>query len=235
MIPQWLFRRTPPPPMPDAPFVAIGDIHGRDDLLGRALDRTDMPVVCVGDYIDRGTDSAGVLRRLAARPDIVCLMGNHEEMLLDFLDAPSGRGTRWLHHGGAQTLESFGLVPPSPKAAPEELANLRDALCAALGEELLAWLRALPSIWVSGNVAVVHAAADPARPIEDQETDVLRWGHRNFPDRQRRDNIWIIHGHVIVDEAFSRRGVMSIDTGAWATDRLTLVHVSGGEIHFEEA
>ena len=225
-FPPW--RRRAAPVRPEAAFTVLGDIHGRDDLLARALARTSLPVVCVGDYVDRGPRSAGVLRRLFARPDVVCLMGNHEEMLLDFLDDPAGRGRRWLDHGGAQTVESFGL---DPRGAP---GATRDALAAAMGPDLVAWVRGLPSSWISGNVAVVHAAADPARPLDGQDPAVLRWGHRAFPG-WRRDGIWVIRGHVTVGAPTVAQGVVSIDTGAWATDRLTLAHVRPGEIRFEEA
>ena len=155
--------------------------------------------------------------------------------MLGFLDAPAGRGRRWLRYGGAQTLESFGVAVPTQDARTEALTEVRDALRSAMGEVPIAWLRGLPSSWRSGNVAVVHAAADPDRPIEEQETAVLRWGHRRFPGQCRRDGMWVIHGHVIVDAPLLRDGVASIDTGAWATDRLTLAHVSPGGIRFENA
>lgn len=237
MIPLFRFLRDRrgATPAPDAPFTAIGDIHGRDDLLARALARRRDPVICVGDYIDRGPDSAGVLRRLHAQRDILCLAGNHEEMLLAFLADPAGRGRRWLRHGGAETLESFGLAAPDAAAPPGALAEVAGALRHAMGSDLLAWLEALPSVWWSGDVAVVHAAADPARPIEAQDRDVLRWGHRAFPGRARRDGLWVVHGHVVVAAPRVRGRVVSIDTGAWATDRLTLAHISRTGVRFEEA
>lgn len=223
-----------PAPAPAAPFRAIGDIHGCADLLARALDRPGPPAICLGDMVDRGPDSAGVLRMLAARPDIPCLMGNHEEMLLAFLNDPD-LDARWLRHGGAETLESFGLQAPSPDAPLEAVAAAAHALAKAMGPDLIAWLAALPSLWRSGNVAVVHAAADPARPIPDQRIEVLRWGHRDFRHRRRRDGVWVVHGHVVVERPICRAGVASIDTGAWVTGRLTTAHVTAGGIRFEEA
>ena len=234
-LPRWL-ARAHPPVAPVAPFRAVGDIHGRADLLARVLDRPGPPLVCVGDYIDRGPDSAGVLRMLAARPDITCLMGNHEEMLLAFLDAPDLAGPRWLHNGGVETLASFGISPAPGPQSVSALTEAAETLRAAMGEILLDWLRNLPSIWRSGNVAVVHAGADPARPLDAQTPETLHWGHPSFPGRRRRDAAWIVHGHVIVPEPRIQDGVVSIDTGAWATDRLTIVHVSiGGDIQFETA
>ena len=102
--------------LPDQPFVAIGDVHGRADLMMRLLETlragpySELPVVFVGDYVDRGEQSADVLRVLHQEEDrskLVCLRGNHEEMLLNFLEDPAGQGPRWLRYGGLQTMGSF--------------------------------------------------------------------------------------------------------------------------------
>ena len=234
-IRRWRSAPATGPVAPDHPFVVIGDIHGRDDLLARALAAASPAhVVCVGDYVDRGPDSAGVLRRLAARADITCLMGNHEEMLLRFLEAPTGPAARWLNHGGDRTLTSFAIPLPD-KADPRDRTRARDALRDAMGPALIDWLGALPSSWVSGNVAVVHAGADPGRAIADQPEAVLRWGHRDFERRPRRDGVWIVHGHTVVSTPQQAGAVVSIDTGAWASDRLTLARVSRGNVAFETA
>jgi serine/threonine protein phosphatase 1 len=222
------------PVAPDQPACVIGDIHGRADLLARALRQTEGQLVCVGDYIDRGPGSAEVLRMLAAQPRIICLMGNHEEMLLSFLDDPAQAGPRWLHFGGAQTVESFGIPMPSGKLDAQALTGLRDALRAALGPDLEGWLRALPSYWQSGNLAVTHAGADPALPMDQQRTESLRWGHPKFGAIPRRDGMWVLRGHVIYDDPLVDRGVISIDTGAWRTGRLTCAYINAGEIRFEE-
>lgn len=220
---------------PEEPFRVVGDVHGRVDLLSRVLTRPGPLLVCVGDYVDRGPDSAGVLRSLAARTDVTCLMGNHEEMMLAFLDDPVRHSARWLRHGGVQTLASFGLTAPQDPYACDVLADLAGDLHAAIGEDLIDWLRHLPSSWRSGNVAVVHAAADPALSLDAQASETLRWGHPSFPKIPRRDGVWVVHGHVVVSEPRLRGRVVSIDTGAWATDRLTVAHVSPGELRFETA
>lgn len=229
-----LWTRPYAPLAPEQPFTAIGDIHGRDDLLKRALEGLAGPVICVGDYVDRGPRSADVLARLQSRPDITCLMGNHEEMLLAFLDDPQAHGPRWLRYGGVQTLESFGLKMHGEPAEDQSLTSLRDAFRDALGAPTETWLRALPSIWRSGNVAVTHAGADPALPLETQSDRALRWGHRDFTKRRRTDGQWVIRGHVIVGEAQAKDGVISIDTGAYATGRLTLAEVTQGAVQFTE-
>lgn len=220
-----------PPPRPAEPFHAIGDVHGCLDLLEVLVDQIDTvapdaPLICVGDLVDRGDNSAGVLRflmdRQARRPaPLVCLAGNHENMLLRFLDAPED-GERWLRHGGLQTLESFG-VQLGFGQQEDPLTTLRDALAEAMGPEMIRWLQSLPTQWVSGNVAVVHAGADPFLPIDAQRTSVLMWGHPAFARQIRPDGIWVVHGHTVVDQPTVGDGRVGIDTGAYSTGRLTAV------------
>lgn len=221
-----------PYPQVATAFTVLGDIHGRDDLLLRGLDRLPprRPLICLGDMIDRGPNSAGVLRHLIARPDTLCLMGNHEEMMLAFLDDPEGEGVRWLENGGTQTLQSYGVDPFAPPV------KAREALRGALPSGLLAWLRGLPSLHRSGDLLLTHAGADPDQAPEDQPIRALHWGHRNFGRRTRADRLWVVHGHTIVPTPRVRRRIISIDTGAWMTDRLTMAHFDpGGAPRFEEA
>lgn len=221
------------PVAPETPFAVIGDIHGRADLLATLLKKlVDYPIVCVGDYIDRGNNSADVIACLQARPDITCLSGNHEEMMLRFIDDPVGNA-RWLLHGGLQTLASYGLRTPSPSAREPQLVETRSALCEALGADSLTWVRNLPMFWSSGNIAVVHAGADPSKPIESQKEHSLMWGHPQFFKQQRTDGIWVVHGHTVVEQPSISEGRISIDTAAYATDRLTAVIVEQGHVRFE--
>jgi len=219
---------------PENTFIAVGDIHGRCDLLQRFLElRPLYPVICVGDYVDRGDQSADVLRLLHARPDITCLSGNHEEMMLRFLDNPEETGQRWLRYGGLQTLASFGIAGLTESSGADTLRSARDQLENAMGPKLVAWMRALPSRWQSGNVAVVHAGADPARSIADQNIKTLHWGHPDFPKIERNDGLWVIHGHTIVEAPSATAGRISIDTGAYATGHLTAVLIEPGKATFE--
>ena len=234
-------------PTPSQPFYAVGDIHGRDDLLGRMIDviRQDaqgkaVRIVCVGDVIDRGDASAAVLHRLLAitqdpKSDLVCLRGNHEDMMRHFLRDPERHGARWLRHGGLQTLASFGIAGVSESTAGAGLRVARDQLATAMGGTLLGWLEALPLQWSSGNVTVVHAGADPARPIEAQDGDTLVWGHPDFRRVCRHDGQWIVAGHTVVETPEVRDGRISIDTGAYATGRLTAVHVAAQGLRFLQA
>jgi len=192
---------------PDAPFFAIGDVHGcmgKMQTLLQAISAKDTgaPVVFVGDYVDRGEQSAQVLHHVMEMdesPDVTCLIGNHEEMLLNFLDDPQKKGARWLRYGGLQTLASFGVRGIATGMKGEALDQAAAGLRAAMGDAMIAWMRALPTHWVSGNIAVVHAAADPALPIADQTPKSLRWGHPDFEDAVRQDGTWVLHGHTIVE------------------------------------
>jgi serine/threonine protein phosphatase 1 len=228
------------PLAPELPLAVIGDVHGCDSRLARLLDRIaaeapEHQVIAVGDVVDRGEDSAGVLRRLAGRGDVLCLMGNHEAMLLEFLDEPERRGPRWLWNGGLQTLASFGVGGVVTSAGPEMLRDARDRLVDAMGEELIRWIRARPLGCRSGNVAVVHAGADPAHPLEDQDEDVLLWGHPDFMARPRSDGVWVVHGHTILPEPVAESGRIGVDTGAYATGRLTAALIGPGAVEFISA
>ncbi|WP_306131827.1 metallophosphoesterase [Roseivivax marinus] len=246
-LPDLLRRFSAPafdaPLAPDRPFAAIGDIHGCDDLVARLLDRLDrdLSLVFVGDYVDRGDDSAGVLRRLHrlhrldGEPRVTCLMGNHEQMLLDALDMPETAMPRWLQHGGLQTVASFGVGDVPDRSDTAGLAAFADRLRDAMGDDLLTWLRARPLSWKNGNVAVVHAGAAPDVSLDDQSPDTLIWGHPEFGRRARTDALWVVHGHTIVDAATARDGVVSIDTGAYATGRLTAAVVRPNDVSFVTA
>lgn len=238
---QLLRRALPPAPDPprlDRPVFVIGDVHGRDDLLAALLARIGSErIVLAGDLIDRGPQSAAVLARMrtatALAPErIFCLMGNHERMLLDALDAPETHGPRWLAHGGAETLASFGLPAEAGggASATERLESLR----AALPEGTEAWLRARPLFWQEGPLGVTHAGADPALPIAAQPEAALLWGHRDFLRRPRSDGIWVAHGHTIVATPQAEAGRIAVDTGAWATGRLTAARIGPEGVSFLE-
>lgn len=226
------------PIRPDKAFFAIGDIHGTQPRLLAALssiaEQADTPtIICVGDYVDRGEQSADVLRTLKDHsdrlgPDFVCLMGNHEQMMLKFLDDPEAHGDRWLRYGGLQTIASFGVGLGSKK----NFSVVRDQLVNTMGADLIEWLRNLPKDWVSGNVAVVHAGADPLVPIAHQRSSHLLWGHPEFEVIPRNDGVWVLHGHTIVPEPYAASGRIAVDTGAYATGRLTVAHVVADHVSF---
>jgi serine/threonine protein phosphatase 1 len=217
---------------PDDPFFAIGDIHGSTSLLSKILEQiagakqVNVPIVFMGDYVDRGEDTAGTLDQLyrlsldRSRP-VVFLRGNHEQMLLDFLDAPETTGAFWLNSGGRHSLASYGLLTMKSEMKPNEFTQLRDRLRAKLGENIEEWLRSLPLSWQSGNIFLSHAGADPTCGLDAQTSHRLLWGTDSAQSVARSDGIWTVQGHVIVESPTVEQGQVFIDTGAYATRKLT--------------
>lgn len=232
-------------PRPEQATYIVGDIHGRADLLELMLElidahiggtgSTDPRLVFVGDYVDHGPDSARVVTRMrelseAFPANVTCLMGNHERMMLDFLTDPALRGPRWLRAGGIPTLDSFGV--PTATLTPTASPSLFDAAAAqladALGGQMRDWLDALPLSWCSGDLWVVHAGADPLRPMTEQSPRVLLWGHPEFDTTPRGDALWVAHGHVEMDRPMLADGRIATDTAAWSTGRLTACAIRPG-------
>ena len=236
---------APPDGGREGPVYAIGDIHGRADLLIALLQKIEQDAaalggepltVFVGDYVDRGDHSRDVLECLSlieveAQSEIVFLRGNHEQMMLDFLEMPE-RGARWLRFGGLATLMSYGLRGMTGTATAEHLEELRDRLAAAVDPAHLDFLDRLAHYHLAGNLLFVHAGADPALIPEMQDPEVLMWGAPGFGRTARGDGFWVIHGHTIVEQARAAGGIVSIDTGAYVTGRLTAARIHGGEVAF---
>lgn len=236
---------TMPPIEVTAPVYIVGDVHGSLALLEGLLERIDRDLsehdmgqpylVFLGDYIDRGEDGAGVLKLISMLAEqmpqqVVCLCGNHEAMMRDFLADPATYGRRWLRNGGLQTLSSFGLGGLTERANDAALltaaAELRDAMPASLEP----WLGGLPSQWRCGNLVCVHAALDPLLPPEAQSETVCFWGHSGFLEGGgRRDGLWVAHGHTIVDQAGPINGRLPLDTGAYYTGVLTAAALAPGQ------
>lgn len=190
-------------PRPKVATYIVGDIHGRVDLLEELLRIIDDDVlagayvdpklVFVGDYIDRGEQCAEVIDRLFHLTmdwpeNVTCLMGNHEAMLLSFLDNPLENGRRWFRYGGLQTLASYGVAMTggAEAPAPGDLLNAAALLRERLGS-VLGWLRDLPLTWQSRNLWAVHGAADPREAMERQSRQTLLWGHSEFGRVRRKD------------------------------------------------
>lgn len=228
-------------------IYAVGDVHGRHDLLAPLLARivadaagfrVRPQVVFLGDYIDRGEgarESIELLRGLSGRGvvDPVFLMGNHEQMLLRFLRDP-GEGERWLRYGGLQTLLSYGVSGVTALRAGDEALRVRDELIAAMGPHL-AFIEALRPCHRAGNVFFSHAGADPELPTEEQPVETLLWGCDRFRRVDRGDGVWVVHGHFVVERPTAERGRIPVDTGAYFSGRLTAVRISAGEVAFLES
>lgn len=223
---------------------AIGDVHGRSDLLTRlfaqidaeraANPRTKEHLILLGDLIDRGPDSRGVLDllldRRATDPTLKLLSGNHEEMLLMLLDGATEHWADWLRFGGAECAESYNLDPLELYAMPPEAAIER--LRAAMPEAHLALLRDLDSYLAVGDYIFVHAGIRPGVPIERQLRRDLHWIRAPFLRSTTDHGAMIVHGHSISEEPEIRPNRIGIDTGAYASGRLTALCIDGAERRF---
>lgn len=225
------------PPHPARRAYVVGDIHGRLDLLHLMLARISehgqgesADLVFVGDYVDRGPDSAGVIALLRSLGnDVTCLMGNHERMMLDFLDDPLRNGPLWLANGGDETLASFSVHYHGGGDKATRLRAQADALRTAMPAGTEAWLRGLPLYWQSGTLIAVHALTNPALPMAEQHEETLLWARPGAKLRPRDDGAWVVHGHTVVPEPRSARGHVAIDTGAVRSGVLTAAVFDGQE------
>jgi serine/threonine protein phosphatase 1 len=225
---------------------AVGDVHGCYDLLKELLAEVAADaaarggerrpvVIFLGDYVDRGPQSAQVLDALIwlrGREDleIHLLKGNHEQALLEFLDAPEAGGP-WLSFGGAETLTSYGVAPPAPDAEPAAYRQARDALLERMPAGHLKLLLQLESMVVMGDYAFVHAGIRPGTPLEEQDETDLMWIRRGFIDHPGPFPKIIVHGHTWLSEQpqiVEHR--LGIDTGAYATGVLSAVRLENGEL-----
>lgn len=246
-LPSLLHRKTPPAaplPRPEAPVCVIGDLHGRLDLLEAMLARiaaqpnaAQARILLVGDLVDRGPDSAAVLTRVMAlhKADparVICLMGNHERMLLDFLQDAPRHGPRWIANGGSDTLISFGLSPFARRQNEDALHALAQDLRAKMGAGMVAWLEALPLCWQEGQLAVTHAGADPQQPMETQSPRRMIWGPRKREAAVRCDDVWVAQGHVIVTAAHAKDQRIWVDTGAWRSGQLCAAWIDANGLSF---
>jgi serine/threonine protein phosphatase 1 len=221
---------------------AVGDVHGRLDVLeplaADILDdiKASIPdapplLVFLGDYVDRGPASAGVIDLilgLADRTDLeVCaLKGNHEEAMLTFLEDP-GFGPLWMEHGGGATLASYGVAPPLSRNEPQAWADARQALADALPPAHRAFLQDLELIRIQGDYAFVHAGVRPGAALHQQTERDLLWIRYDFLDAPGPFEKVIVHGHTPTEEPQILRHRLGVDTGAYATGVLTAVRLQG--------
>ena len=223
-------------------LYAVGDIHGRADLLGALLTQIDAdmrlnadtaaaPVlVFLGDYVDRGLESrrcVDLLLEVAARPvETHFLKGKHDAALLRFLSAPAG-GDRWLRKGGAETLFSYGVRAPANRHSDRELARAADALRAAMPKAHLAFFDRLKLHIQFGDYLFVHAGLKPGLPLAEQhEKDLISIGEPFLKGRKEWPFV-VVHGHSPVERFYRDARRIAVDTGAYATGRLSAVCLEG--------
>jgi serine/threonine protein phosphatase 1 len=236
-------RKRRVPRLPEGVRIyAIGDIHGRADLLDLIFSRIDThqvhhpivrPVhVFIGDYIDRGPASREVIDLLIDRAishEMVCLKGNHETFIPEFLRNPAFLG-EWSQMGGRETLMSYGLVPPNnaDARAQQELAS---ALTSVLPQSHVEFLESLQPSFSCGGFFFAHAGVKPGVPLVKQREDDLLWIREDFLLYEEDFAKIVVHGHTPVPEVDIRPNRINIDTGAYATGRLTCLMMQGD--HYE--
>ncbi len=239
----------PPPRLPHGTKVyAVGDVHGRVDLLGdlHAGIAADLAasrparsvIVYLGDYVDRGPDSSGVLdllldRKLPAE-ETVHLLGNHERILLEFLERPEV-GANWLLYGGVETLASYGIEFGGIGGIPAtRLARARDLLAERLPAHHLAFLAGLKTSHEEGDYFFAHAGVRPGVPLARQTEDDLIWIREEFLASSADHGKIVVHGHTIREQPEVKPNRIGIDTGAFWTGRLTALVLEGERVGFLE-
>jgi len=221
-------------------LYAIGDIHGRVDLLRTLKDlihedayRRQAPrnvVVYLGDYVDRGDESRAVidvlLNEMLPGFESYHLKGNHEDTMLRFLGDTSV-GPSWLSFGGRETLRSYGIDPPNPYAPAVELQRAQRALAASLPREHLEFLRGLLLSHQEGDYFFAHAGVRPGVPLAEQNSRDLMWIRDDFLLSGTDFGKVVVHGHTIDPEPQLRPNRIGIDTGAYWSGRLTALVLDG--------
>lgn len=230
----------------DTRVYAIGDVHGRLDLLqdlhqqirdhAREYPVGRRVVVHIGDYIDRGYQSRQTIDYLLDAPlagfDMVHLLGNHERTLLEFLDDIS-IGPSWLRYGGRETLFSYDIEWDRDLHEPEEsLRRIQDDLRRKLPERHRQFLASLPLTHEEGDYLFVHAGVRPGVPLDRQAPDDLLWIRDEFLNSTVDHGKVVVHGHSISEQPELRANRVGIDTGAFATGRLTCLVLEGNERSF---
>jgi serine/threonine protein phosphatase 1 len=229
--------RAPASLPPGRRIYAIGDIHGCDaqlanlhELIAEDLARRpiDAPLLLhIGDYVDRGADTAGVVRRLLGGPPIegvpvVNLVGNHDETMLNALSGDRPAATDWLFTGGRPALESYGIDPDSP----------RESWPAKVPTTHLAFLRGLTLSYRDGGYFFAHAGVRPGVPLELQAREDLLRMRQPFLYSDMEFGAVVIHGHTPVREPVVRHNRIDIDTGAVFGGKMTCLMLEGNTLGF---
>jgi serine/threonine protein phosphatase 1 len=236
-----------PPRVPDGERVyAIGDVHGRIDLLEQlhgcieedaagAEPAAGCSLVYLGDYVDRGADSRPVIEALAMRPlagfRCVHLKGNHEDFLLAFLDDATMGGS-WFLNGGAATVASYGVETGAPAFTAHGFEAAQAGLRAAMPAAHLEFLRRLALRHVVGDYAFVHAGVQPGLALEAQRENDLLWIREPFLGSDEDFGHVVVHGHTPAPQPVVRANRIGIDTGAFYTGRLTCLVLDGAGVRF---
>lgn len=218
----------------EAPEVvyAVGDIHGCYQLLRKmetriaedaAAIKGEKWIVLLGDYLDRGPQSADVLDHLLLPPPAGftrhCLAGNHEELMLSYLNEPDA-GHMWLGLGGQDTLRSYGLDETAAKRS-----SAKALLASHIPLEHIDFLRQAPSLVSIPGFVFVHAGLRSGVPLRQQSDQDLMWIRPDDSNNPPSPDFVTVHGHTPVPSVESRPGRINVDTGAFATGILSCVRI----------
>ncbi|WP_343347895.1 metallophosphoesterase family protein [Sphingomicrobium sp. XHP0239] len=223
---------------PGKRVYAIGDVHGCDKELKRLLKRIakdldgyegKSTIVFLGDYIDRGPDSAGVVERLLS-DDLpgdrqIFLKGNHEAAMLEALE---GKALGWLAYGGIQTLESYGV----DKKALFNTPSVKKLISRHVPDAHLDFFRTLKTSKKIGRYLFVHAGIRPGVPLEDQKERDLIWIRDDFLSSKKDHGLIVVHGHTVSEEPQKKKNRIGLDTGCYASGTLTAARLEGDAVDF---
>lgn len=237
----------PPARVPEGRRIyAVGDIHGRSDLLTKLLKDLQadalggaykgQPIlIFLGDYIDRGLQSKEVIDilmgELVSPFETYFLKGNHEAAMLQFLREPSA-GPRWAEFGGAETLASYGVRTPRSRMASEEWAVASAELARVLPPEHLRFLARLQVSVRLGDYLFVHAGVRPGVDLDRQSEYDLLWIRDEFLNDSRPLGVTVVHGHTPATRPYRDARRVGVDTGAYITGRLTAARFEHDTIEF---
>ncbi|KTW13571.1 serine/threonine protein phosphatase [Sphingomonas sanguinis] len=241
-----LRKRVPefvPAMTPGLRVYAVGDIHGRLDLLDRILMQIDADhaarppaerhLVFLGDLVDRGPDSAGVVERIRTLaegdPHVHCLMGNHEEIFLRSIEGDDKALRLFCRIGGRETLISYGVTPEDYERL--DYAEVVEQLLDRVPSVHRDFLTSLQEILIMGDYVFVHAGIRPGIPIAEQKLAETRWIRDPFLDHRAPLEKMVVHGHTVAEEAEMLPHRIGIDTGAYHSDRLTALMLENTDRH----
>ncbi len=240
-------RQAGPKGPPGSRAYAVGDVHGRLDLMVDLLDRIEADnrargpaktyLIFLGDLVDRGPDSRGVIDHLLKKAPryhrTVFLKGNHEEFFLNVLTDNEADVQRWLTYGGAECAESYGIGAGWLLNASQ--GELSQRLKQEVPREHVEFLSSMADTFRFGDYLFVHAGIRPGVLLEQQVSSDLRWIREGFLDDASDHGVVVVHGHTIVDAPEERANRIGVDTGAYKTGLLTAVGIEGAERWFLHA
>ncbi|HEU0133541.1 MAG TPA: metallophosphoesterase [Allosphingosinicella sp.] len=232
---------------PGSRAYAVGDVHGRLDLLETLLERIEednahrgpakTSLVMLGDLIDRGPDSAGVIERFVSNPPRwarpIYLQGNHEEFFLGVLGGDDSGVQNWLAYGGTECAQSYGLTSGwMLNATP---TAIMERLVAQVPESHVRFLDEMHDSFRFGDYLFVHAGIRPGIALDKQAPRDLRWIREGFLDDRTDHGVVVVHGHTIVERVEEHSNRIALDTGAYRSGTLTAIGLEGEERWFIEA